>query len=150
MHPADDVGLEVDARGNLDHLEPRGCQRQHGPLRHIQHPLPLGQRRRSAKRHLLHRGDKLLHPPLADDLENAVADRHLEPPGGERAAEHEPARVLGDVDKAPHPHEPAVEAGDVHIPRRVDLRGPQGSEVEATAVVEVELRRLIDDRLRMA
>ena len=67
---------------------------------------------------------------------------------GEGAAEDEFARVLGDVDEATHAGETGAEAGNIDIPILIDLRGTEGGKVEATTVVKIELRRLIDDRLR--
>src|SRR5205085_12161681 len=47
-------------------------------------------------------------------------------------------------DEAADADDPVAEAADVHVAFRVHLREREEREVEAAAVVEVELRRLLD------
>src|SRR5690606_8112763 len=52
-----------------------------------------------------------------------------------------------DVHEAPHSGEATGETGHVHASLRIDLDRPEHGEIDAAAVVEVELRGLVDDRL---
>jgi hypothetical protein len=84
-------------------------------------------------------------PFLADDGA-AVLPRDVEVARGQRAAEHDAARVLRDVDEAADADDPVAEAADVDVALAVDLGERQKCQVEPAAVVEVELRRLLDHR----
>ena len=57
------------------------------------------------------------------------------------------ARVLADVDEAAGAGKARAEAADVDVALRVDLRHAEAGQVEAAAVVEVELLVLVDHRL---
>ncbi len=55
-------------------------------------------------------------------------------------------RVLADVDESADADDPVAETADVDVALRVDLGEREKREVQAAAVVEVELRRLLDHR----
>jgi len=59
------------------------------------------------------------------------------------------AGVLADVDEPARAGQPAAEAADVDVARGVRLGEPEVGLVQAAAVVEVEHRGLVDDRLRV-
>ena len=53
--------------------------------------------------------------------------------------------VLRNVDEAPRASELTTEAADIHVARRVDLGKSKTSEIEAAAVIKVELLVLLND-----
>jgi hypothetical protein len=58
--------------------------------------------------------------------------------------------VLADVDEAARARQPGPELADVDVPLAVGLRHAEEGRVEAAAVVEVELRGLVHQRLDVA
>jgi hypothetical protein len=86
---------------------------------------------------------------FAVDPDLAVGDVDLQLAGRERADEDDLARRLADVDEAAGAGEPRAELADVEVAFGVGLREAEDRDVEAAAVVEVELARLVDHRLRV-
>ena len=68
----------------------------------------------------------------------------------EGAEKHHLLGVLADVDEAAGARQPGAELADVDAALAVGLRHAEEGHVEPAAVVEVELRRLIDQRLDVA
>ena len=58
-------------------------------------------------------------------------------------------RVLADVDEAAGAGQPRAELRHVEVTLLVGLRQPEEGRVEAAAVIEVELIRHVEDRLRV-
>ena len=87
--------------------------------------------------------------PFPPDASRPSSNRDLQPAGRERAAENDLLGVLADVDEAARARELRPEFADVQIAFAIRLRQPEESEIESAAIVEVELIRLIDDRLRV-
>ena len=85
-------------------------------------------------------------PAFLHDPRLAVLPLHVEPARGERAAEDHALRVLADVDEPADADDLVAEAADVHVAVRVDFREREEREIETAAIVEVELRRLLDHR----
>ena len=76
----------------------------------------------------------------------AIVPRDVEIARGQRAAEDHALRVLGDVDEPTDTNDPVAETTHVDVTFGVDFREGQEREIETTAVVEIELRRLLDHR----
>ena len=83
-------------------------------------------------------------PSVSTD-EAAVLDGDFEPARREGASEHQLLCVLRNVDEAPRASELTTEAADIHVARRVDLGKSKTSEIEAAAVIKVELLVLLND-----
>src|SRR5262249_2225032 len=83
------------------------------------------------------------------DGERAVDGRDLRLACREGADEHDLLRVLADVDEAARAREARAELRDVEVALAVGLRESEERDVEPASVVEVELIRLVDDRLRV-
>ena len=83
------------------------------------------------------------------DLQPALLDGDLATIG-ECADEDDPFRVLADVDEAPGAGEFGAEFADVDVALLIDLRHAEKRDIQPTTVVKVELRGLVDDRLRIA
>ena len=72
--------------------------------------------------------------------------RDVEIAGRQRAAEDHALRVLADVDEAADADDPVAEAADVDVAFGVDLGEREEREIETAAIVEIELRGLLDHR----
>ena len=81
------------------------------------------------------------------DVQLPVPDREPEAAGREGADEHHALGVLADVDEAAGPGQARSELADVQVALGIGLREAREGDVEPAAVVEVELRGLVDDRL---
>ena len=64
----------------------------------------------------------------------------------EGADEDQLAGILGDVDESAGAGEPAAEAADIDVTLLVGLSKAEAGEIEAAAIIEVELLVLVDDR----
>ena len=91
--------------------------------------------------------DELARLAFADDAQLAVRDGHFQAARRERADEHHRLGVLADVDEAAGAGQARAELRDVEVAVAVGLGEAEEGEVEPAAVVEVELVRLVDDRL---
>src|SRR5207253_11468723 len=100
----------------------------------------------AAERDLLYPADELRPRALVHDFQLPLPDHDLRP-RGERPKEVDRLRILADVDEAAGPGELGPEAADVHVALAVGLGHAQERLVEPSAVVEIELGRLVDDRL---
>lgn len=69
---------------------------------------------------------------------------------GECADEDDPFRVLADVDESTGAGEFGAEFADVDVALLIDLRHAEKRDIQATTVVKVGIRGLVDDRLRIA
>ena len=132
---------------DLDQLQPILAEAEDAALRHEQHRLAVLGREPPAEGDVLDRLDELGAAPFLEDRQPPVADLDLQPAGREGADEDELAGVLRDVDEAARAREPAAEAADIDVAVPVGLREAEAGEVEAAAVVEVELLVLVDDRV---
>ena len=92
--------------------------------------------------------DELRHRAVTADVQPAVADGGVGA-GRERPEEEHAAGGLADVDEAAGADEPPAEAADVDVALAVGLCQAEEGLVQPPAVVEVELIRLVDDRLRI-
>ena len=93
--------------------------------------------------------DELLRADVVQQLQPAPFDPDLQVAGGEGADEDDPLGRLRDVDETAGAGQPRPELADVEIALAIGLGQAQEGEVETTAIVEVELVRLVDDRLRI-
>src|SRR5208282_6209460 len=104
---------------------------------------------RAAEGHVLDLLDEFSRRALVEDDELLVFNRHAQPAGVESADEYDLLRVLADVDETARAGELGPELADVEITARIDLGEAEEGHVKSAAVVEVELIRLIDHRLRV-
>ena len=88
--------------------------------------------------------DELGDLALADDLQFTVFAGDLQTAAGKGAQKKDVTGVLADVDKSAGAGGPGAEAAD--IAGAVCLGHTEKRLIEAAAVVEIELGRLIDDR----
>src|SRR6266702_6466710 len=146
LHLREDVAFDIDARRHFDQFEPLRADPEHGALGHIQRGLSALARKRRVVADLFELAHELLVtaffaydrlPRFPSDV--ATARR-------QRAAEDHALRVLADVDEATHADDLVAEAADIHVALRVDFGERKEREIEAAAVIEVELRRLFDHR----
>ena len=112
---------------------PSGAEAEHAAVGDVEHGLAAFRREAAAEGAVL----DLLH-------EFRIAAR------GEGAEEDDLLGVLADVDEAAGAGQPRPELADVDVALAVDLRHAEEGRVEAAAVVEVELRGLVHQRLDVA
>src|SRR4029453_14304085 len=144
-HLREDVALDVDARRNFHQFHAARSTPEHAALRDVQDRLALLGGIRAVERDLLDPAHKLLAVALAHDAKHSIVDRDFKPAGSERTCEHDPARVLADVDKAAGAGESRAEATDVDVAVGVDLSHPKTRHVKPAAIVEIELLALLDN-----
>ena len=77
------------------------------------------------------------------------SQRDVEVTGCERSTEHDAFRILADVDEPADANDPVAETADVDIALRVYLGERKKGQIESPAIVEIELRRLIDHRRKI-
>src|SRR6266550_4220425 len=142
-HVGDHVALDIEPGGDLDQFECLRSDAEHGTLGHEERDLSsLTTHARIAN--LFKLGNKF---PVATLLANdglAIVPPDVEIARGERAAEDHALRVLRDVDEAADTDNLVAEAAHVNVALGVDFRKRQEREIETAAVVEIELRWLLD------
>ena len=141
--------LQVHAGGHFHQFQSLRRQRKNAALGHVHHRMAPQRRVAAAERAVFHLPHELDAVGLVQDPELSCLDSDLQAAGAEGSDEHNLLRVLADVDEAARPGQLAPEPADVHVSFAVGLREPQEREVQAPAVVQVELVRLIDHRLRV-
>src|SRR5215831_4335636 len=145
-HVRNDVALGIESRRDFYQFQSIGPDPKYGALRHEQSELIFGAPDIRAVADLLQFGHELPVPPFSANHRRAVLPADVEVTRGQRAAEDNASGVLADVDKAADPDDLVAETTDVDVSLGIDLREGQKREVQAAAVVEVELRGLLDHR----
>ncbi len=149
VHLGENIAFQIDARRNLDEFQALRAQLEYATLGNVEDRFEGRSRVRAGKRAMLHFLDELPCDAIAVELELAVDDRDLAAARHECADEHDLLRILADVDKATGAGQPRPEPGYVQVAHAIGLRQPEEGEIEPTAVVEVELIGLVDDRVRI-
>ena len=144
-----DVAFQIHSRCDLDQLQPPRREAEDAPLGDVEDGLAARGGVATAEGDLPHGLDELAGSPLLHDPQPAVLDRDLEPARGEGAGEDHGPGVLADVDEAAGAGELAAETADVDVALGVALGHAEDGEVEAAAVIEVELLVLVDHRVRV-
>ena len=139
--------LDIDARCHLHQFDSVIDQAEYRPLGDIEHLLAFGTGTGGTETPLPDGGNKFGHPAFLENVQAAIFDSHLEPVRGECAAKNQPAGILADVHKPAHSGDTPGEGRDIHMAATVYLRRPQRREIEPLAIIEIELRRLIDNRM---
>src|SRR6185369_1298628 len=148
VHLAQYVALQVDARRNLDQLQPaRVGQAQYAAFGDIQDALAAAAGFPATEGAVLDLTDELAHRAFAGDANLAAFELHRQVASREGADEHHGLGVLADVDEAAGAGQARTELADVEVALGIRLSEPQHGQVQAAAVVEVELVRLVDHRL---
>ena len=120
-HMGADVLFKINARGDLDQLQPLGGEPEDRPLGEVHHRDAAVQRGFGAEGDLLDRGEEFINPALLIDHQLTVFNMGLEPAGGEGAAEEDLLGVLADVDKTTAAGQLGTELRDVDVARAVSL-----------------------------
>ena len=135
----EDVALQVRPRRLLDERQAALAQLEDRALGHVKDRLAREGCLLAGEGDLLDVADELAHFPFGRDPAAAVREPDVEASRREGAREH---HVLGggcDVDEAAAARHAAVELRDVDVPAGVRLRRAEDRQVEAAAVVIVEL-----------
>ena len=139
-----DVALQVDAGCNLGQMQMSVDQFEDGALGHVGGAHSLAGCERAIEAEMVNLVHELPRAALFHDFQS-VSGAHLQAKTGEGAAKHQCFGRLGDVDETTDAIEPRTEATDIHASFAVDFAETQKADVQSAAVVEVELRRLVDD-----
>ena len=130
LHLIENVFLQFATCGYFDESKTFGGEFKDGALGDVKHLLPLSDGRGAVETDVLDLPHKF-GLPLRQ----------------EGAAKDKSASALSDVYKATDSGKTARKAGDVHAAFRIHLHRAEHGDVESAAVVEIELRRLVDDGL---
>ena len=149
VHEGEDVALDIDSGCDLDQLEPVLRELEHAPFGHVEHGLAAAHRDLAAEGLVLDLVHELARLAFGSNAQLPVRDLHFQPAGREGAGVHDLLGVLADVDEAARTGELRPELAHVEVAFLVRLRESEKSGVEAAAVVEVELVRLVDDGMRI-
>src|SRR5215472_10829182 len=149
IHPVEDVALDVDARSNLDQLEPLFREPKYAALGDVEDFLVILRSKRARECTMFDFLDELLRPTIPLNQQLAVHYRDFEVSGRERAEKIYLLRILADVDETAGTGETRSEFRHVEVSLLVGLRQSKKCSVKAPAVVEVELVRHVDDCLRI-
>src|SRR5581483_5712040 len=133
VHRRDHV-VERNARRDLDELRPALGEREDSTLGHVEDPLAARERLAGAPGDLVDGDDELPDRAVLLDPEPAVANVDVLALGGERAAEDNRLRGLGDVHEASGADQPVTELADVDVSLGVNLRERDDREVDAATV----------------
>src|SRR5215475_2978784 len=137
------VPLQVYAGRDLDQLERSANRFEDRALGNEDRGASLLHRERRAVADAFDPFDELFVLPLFDNLQRPIRARHLKAARRERAAKNHVPGVLTDIDEPADPDDFVSEAADVDAALAVDLDEGQKRQIEASAIVEVELVRLI-------
>ena len=147
VHPLENVLLQVCARRDLDQFEPFGTQAKDAALGDVEHRLLPLDGLPAAERTVLDGLDELLRRAVFEDVQPAVFDAQPQLASGKGTDEDDLLGILRDIDETTGTGQAWPELGDVKVAFAVGLRQAKESDVDATAIVKVELAGLIDDRL---
>ena len=125
IHAGENVADDVDARRDLDELEPVGPQREHAALGHVEHVLSAPAGVSAAEGDMLDVRHELAVFGLLVDDEPALARADLLAPRAERADEDHLLGVLADVDEAAGAGELGAELADVEVAMRSTWARPR-------------------------
>ena len=148
-HPGQNVALQVDAGRDLDQLQAGGRQPEDAALGDVQDGLAGLDGGRAAERDVVDLFDELGRPGIPFDHQLAIRNPDLRVAGHERPHEHHLFGVLADVDEAARTGQPRPELAHVQVAVPVGLGQAQHGQVQPAAVVEVELGRLVDQRVHV-
>ena len=150
FHLVNDVSLHVNSRGDFDEFQSFRLKSENRTLGDKQDIATGVSGDGATEGNLFNLSHKLWNPTFVDDSEFSTFVNHFQAVCCECSTEHKSPCVLRDIDEAANSGKSSPEFRDVHISMLIDLGGSQCCEVETSAVVEVKLRRLIDDGFRKA
>lgn len=146
LHVVEDLRLQIYTGCDFDQFQAGRRQPQHCSFGNVEYFLPALERRRAMEADLGDGSDEFAVFALGDDLQFSIGAGGDDEAGDrERAAENDPFSALGDIDEATDASEAAGELADVDAAFCVDFDGTEDGNIDAAAVVEIELSRLIDD-----
>ena len=139
VHVVEDVALEVGPRRLLDERQAALAQLEYRALGHVEDRLARAGCLRAGKGDLFDVAHEFVDLALGGDCATSLGELDIQPAGGERPGEYHVFGGGGDVDEAAASGHFAVEFRDVDVPVRVSLRQAEDRQVQAAAVIVVEL-----------
>ena len=131
FHLIEDLCLEVVTFGDFDESETFSRKLKDGTFGDIKHLLTMSEGGRPVETNVLN---------LAHELRLALRLKS--------AAKNESPSALSDVQKAADTRETIRETRDIHAALGIHLHRAEHGDVEPAAIIEIELRWLVDDGLR--
>src|SRR5215471_7385205 len=122
IHLVEDVALDVDARSNLDQLEPFFREPKYAALGDVEDFLVILRSKRARERTMFDFVDELLGPTIPLDQQLAVHHCDFEVSGCERAEKVDLFCVLADIDETAGTGETRSEFRYVEVSLLVGLR----------------------------
>jgi hypothetical protein len=139
IHLVENVLLQIDARSNFNQLQAFCRQVEDAALSNVEHGLtPLGSLR-ATERAVFDLLNKLLGLAILKNLQLTFVDRNLQITGGKSADKNNFFGVLRDIDKTTGTSQTRAKFGDIQVALLVGLRQAEEGNVEATALIKVEL-----------
>ena len=105
--------------------------------------------KRSVECDLLNRFDEFVRSPFGYDLQLTTFGSGGVAIGGKRPGENKLAYILADVDEPPGAGKMRTEPADIDVAGAIDLSHAEAREVQATAIIEIDLLILMQQRLRI-
>lgn len=144
-HVRIEIAMRIDTCAHLCEFESGRREFEDGPFSDIEHLLPAFDGRRAVEADMAEALDKLRVGAFLNDPKLLIFAGDLEFARGVREAEHDAFGGLRDIDEASDAGESVAKAGHVDASLGIHFYGAENGDIEATSVVEVKLRRLIDN-----
>src|SRR5450759_2337917 len=148
-HTRNDVALNVESGRDLDQLQTFCANLENRALCDKKRNLPTLASHAGAIADLLQLRNELLVATFLANDSVALFPGNVEVAGCQHAAEDDASGILGDVDEPADADDPVAEAAYVDIALRVDLGERKEGQIQSSAIVEIELCRLIDHRRKI-
>ena len=142
-HLVEDVFLEVDARGDFGQVDTVFFHFEYGTFCDVEDMLFMFTGIVAAEGDVTDFGNEFLDFPFLQDVQFTVFDFFAEFPCRKGPAEDDVLRILGDVDEAAAAGNARTEFGYVDIAFFIAFGQAQAGQVQAAAIVEVELCSLV-------
>src|SRR5665647_319645 len=146
-HVRKNICLEIDPGGDLCQDDSFGGQLEHGSFRDTQNGLVDALRVFTGKGDLLHLLHELVNLSLTEDAHFTILHGNLQAAGGQRSAEDDLLRVLGDVDEPSTSRDPRSELAHIDVAASIHLSQSKEGGVHTAAVIEVKLVWLVEQGL---
>ena len=141
------VPIEIDSGRNLEHDQAMFVRFKDGAFRNEKGPLASCESKPSIVGALFDRLDEASMPSFLLDAKAPVLQACDQTPRSQGAKKADRFGVLGNMNESSGTVRLAGKTTDVDVPSAIDLREGEECDVKAAAVIEVELRGLLDERL---
>src|SRR5690625_2977095 len=142
----DDVGLSINSRRHPDQLQTVSVQSKNSSFSDVEHTLPAPTGLFSTKRDLIDFSHKFPVLTFRLNAQTSVTGSGKQPPGSERSTQDDGRGILAAISESTGADHPPTELRDIHVTSCIDLSEAEEGNIQPSAVIEVELCRLVEDR----